>query len=171
MRLKSNQASSDKIRQAFRIGDKTLIGISSINASTGLMRSLSLTEFLLPFKGRDVEIVNLQYGDCKTEIAEAFENTGIAVKSVNEIDTFFNIDHLVALINACDRVITIDNSTVHLSAAMGKSTDLLFPYVVDWRWSGNENAPQWYDCLKVHRPYGVQLKDCINEMIEECFES
>ena len=61
-----------------------------MNKATGLMRSLSLTEFLEPFKNKDVEIVNLQYGDCKKEIAEAFEKTGIAVKSINEIDTFTN---------------------------------------------------------------------------------
>jgi len=116
--------------------------------------------------------VNLQYGDCKAEINEAYEKTGIAVKSVNEIDTFTNIDHLASLIQACDRVITIDNSTVHLAASMGKPTDLLLPYVTDWRWAGGENMAQWYDCLTVHRaPYGVHLKDCINNMVGDCFAS
>ena len=66
----------------------------------------------------DVELVNLQYGDCKEEIFNAYQQTGIAVKSVNEIDTFTNIDHLASLIACCDRIITIDNSTVHLSASM-----------------------------------------------------
>ena len=106
------------------------------------MRSLSLTEFLEPFVGKDVELVNLQYGNCKAEIDDAYKKTGIAVKSVNEIDTFNNIDHLASLIHCCDRVITIDNSTVHLSASMGKQTDLLLPFVTDWRWCGGEK-PQF----------------------------
>jgi len=172
-RLMADDVSSKKIRQAFRIGDKCLVGISwrSMNKSTGWMRSLSLTEFLQPFKGQDVEIVNLQYGDCKQEIDEAYQKTGIAVKSVNEIDTFTNIDHLASLINSCDRVITIDNSTVHLAASMGKPTDLLLPFITDWRWCGGEKMPMWYDCLTVHRaPYGVHLKDCIGELVGECFK-
>lgn len=171
-KLKADLVTSQKIRQSFRIGNKTLVGISwrSMNKATGLMRSLSLTEFLEPFKNKDVEIVNLQYGDCKKEIAEAFEKTGVAVKSINEIDTFTNIDHLASLIQACDRVITIDNSTVHLSASMGKPTDLLLPFITDWRWCGGEKIPMWYDCLTVHRaPYGFHIRECIKQLIESCF--
>ena len=56
-KLLANINSSQRIRQAFRIGEKCLVGISwrSVNKSTGLMRSLSLTEFLEPFVGKDVE--------------------------------------------------------------------------------------------------------------------
>ena len=129
-----------------------------------------MSEFLQPFKNRDLELVNLQYGDCSDEITKAFNKTGIAVKSVNEIDTFTNIDHLASLIQACDRVITIDNSTVHLSASMGKPSDLLLPYITDWRWCGGQKIPMWYDCLNVHKaPYGVHLNDCISTLIDECF--
>ena len=78
------------------------------------MRSLSLAKFLEPFVGKDVELVNLQYGNCKAEIDDAYKNW-YSIKSVNEIDTFNNIDHLASLIHCCDRVITIDNSTAPLS--------------------------------------------------------
>lgn len=171
-KLKADLNSTQQIRQAFRIGDKCLVGISwkSINKSTGLMRSLSLSEFLTPFKGKNVELVNLQYGDCKDEIDQAYRETGIALKSVNEIDTFVNIDHLASLIQSCDRVITIDNSTVHLAASMGKPTDLLLPFVTDWRWCGGQKIPMWYDCLTVHKaPYGIHLKDCVTDLINDCF--
>ena len=171
-KLLADKNSSQKIRQAFRLGHKQLVGISwrSVNKSTGLMRSLSLTEFLEPLKGIDVELVNLQYGDCTQEIREAYDKTGIAVKSVNEIDTFTNIDHLASLIDCCDRVITIDNSTVHLSASMGKQTDLLLPFVTDWRWCGGQKKPMWYDCLTVHKaPYGIHLNKCIKRLINDCF--
>ena len=53
-KLKADTLSSEKIRQAFRIGDKHLMGISwrSVNKATGLMRSVSLSDFLKPLKGR-----------------------------------------------------------------------------------------------------------------------
>jgi tetratricopeptide (TPR) repeat protein len=171
-KLKADMNSAQKIRQAFRIGDRQLVGISwrSINKSTGVIRSLSLSEFLGGFQDKDVELVNLQYGDCKDEIEQAYKDTGIAVKSVNEIDTFTNIDHLASLIQCCDRIITIDNSTLHLAASMGKPSDLLLPYITDWRWCGGKSDPVWYDCLKVHSaPYGVHLKDCIVDLIDDCF--
>ena len=136
------------------------------------MRSIPLPEFLEGFKGKDVELVNLQYGDCKDEIEDAYQKTGIAVKSVNEIDTFVNIDHLASLIQCCDRVITIDNSTVHLAASMGKPTNLLLPHVTDWRWCCGQKSALWYDELTVHvAPYGIHLKDCVNEMITECLDA
>ena len=84
--------------------------------------------------------MNLQYGDCKDEIEQAYKDTGIAVKSVNEIDTFTNIDHLASLIQCCDRIISIDNSTIHLAASMGKPSDLLLPFITGlalvWRQIG-----------------------------------
>lgn len=172
-KLKADLNSAQKIRQAFRIGDRCLVGISwrSMNKATGFLRSLELSEFLTPFKDKNVELVNLQYGDCKSEIQEAYAKTGIAVKSVNEIDTFDNIDHLASLIECCDRVITIDNSTVHLSASMGKRTDVILPFTTDWRWCGGKTIPMWYDCLTVHRAdYGIHLKDCINRIVSNCFK-
>ena len=167
-KLKADTLSSEKIRQAFRIGDKHLMGISwrSVNKATGLMRSVSLSDFLKPLKGQDIEIVNLQYGDCKAEIKKAYEETGIAVKSVNEIDTFSNIDHLASLIHCCDSVITIDNSTVHLAAAMGKPTNLLLPFITDWRWNCEQEKSIWYDHVNIQRAeYGLGLADCIEQMI------
>ena len=106
----------------------------------------------------------------QSEIEQAYKDTGIAVKSVNEIDTFTNIDHLASLIQCCDRIITIDNSTLHLAASMGKPSDLLLPYITDWRWCGGRSEPVWYDSLNLHiAPYGVHLKDCIVDLIDDCF--
>ena len=172
--LKADMQTSEKLKQAFRLGDKQLIGLSwkSKNKATGLMRSLSLTDLLTPLIGKGFEFVNLQYGDNRDEIMEAYKATGIDVKSVNEIDTFENIDHLASLIQCCDKVITIDNSTVHLAGAMGKKTNLLLPYITDWRWLGGTQKPVWYDEVEIHKaPYGVSLKDAAPRLLHQIFQN
>ena len=45
-----------------------------------------------------------------------------------------DIDGLSAKIEACDIVISIDNSTLHLAGSLNKDTIGLIPKVSDWRW-------------------------------------
>ena len=156
--LNVDNIAKDKIRQAFRLGDKKLVGISwrSKNIDTGLRRSLELEELMKTFEGKNVEFVSLQYGDTKEEIKNLFKATGIAVKTVDQIDTFTDIDQLASLIACCDEVVTIDNSTVHLAAAIGVRTHLLLPFVCDWRWFAHNHGSLWYRDLNVYKRDEVQ---------------
>ena len=156
--LKADENVTQNIKQAFRLGNKKLIGISwkSKNSDSGFRRSLELEKLLSIFKGSDCEIVSLQYGDTKKEIKDAYSNTGVAVKTVDQIDTFFHIDKLASLIACCDEVVTIDNSTVHLAGAMGVRTHLLLPFVCDWRWFAHEHGSLWYRDLNIYKKNEVQ---------------
>ena len=148
----------DKIRQAFRLGDRKLVGISwkSKNADTGLRRSLELEEIMKTFAGKDVDFVSLQYGDTQEDIKKLYDATGIAIKTVDQIDTFTDIDKLASLIACCDEVVTIDNSTVHLAAAIGVRTHLLLPFVCDWRWFAHQHGSLWYRDLNVYKRDEIQ---------------
>ena len=53
--------------------------------------------------------------------------------------------------SACDSVVTIDNSTVHLAASLGVDTHLILPHFPDWRWSYVDEGSPWYPGLKVYR--------------------
>ena len=56
------------------------------------------------------------------------------------------------MIDACDVVVSIDNSTVHLASAMGIDVRLLLPFhFCDWRWQFDRNDSYWYDSLKLYR--------------------
>ena len=56
------------------------------------------------------------------------------VLEIPKLDLFSDIDGLVALISACDCVISIDNLTPHLAGALGVNTKLLLPKSADERW-------------------------------------
>ena len=169
-KLLTQEGQSARIRSAFRLGNKKLIGISwySKNSDQGQRRTVPLEKFIQPFIGQDIAVVSLQYGDTEAEIKSVYENTGVPILTVNEIDTFADIDGLASLISCCDGVITIDNSTVHLAAAIGKPTHLLLPSQLDWRWFNNAYENTWYDCLKIHAtPHGYKITETSDEYIAD----
>ena len=50
-----------------------------------------------------------------------------------------------------DLVITIDNSTAHLAAALGVPVWLLLPFASDWRWLLHRKDSPWYPTMRLFR--------------------
>ena len=72
----------------------------------------------------------------------------------DSIDNKNDIDGLSAKISACDVVISIDNSTLHLSGSLNKDTIGLIQKVSDWRWMSNTKITPWYKSVKLFRSDG-----------------
>jgi ADP-heptose:LPS heptosyltransferase len=127
-----------------------VVGISwkSINKEFGLSRSVDLVNFLQVLQGSGTRLVNLQYGDVSAEIARARELTGEIVEVVDDLDIFNDLDGLLALIDACDFVITIDNVTAHLAGSIGRRTAVMVPCgkAEIWYWQGKK-VSAWYPSL------------------------
>jgi ADP-heptose:LPS heptosyltransferase len=77
--------------------------------------------------------------------------TGLDILDLEEIDNFSDIDGLAALISICNDVVSIDNSTVHLSGALGVNTKVLLPLSPDERWGLDDSDSYWYDHLALYR--------------------
>jgi len=133
--------------------NKILIGVGwkSGNPKSGLKRSIDLTDIIKKFDRENVEFINLQYGDVDLEIEQAFEKTGVRVINYKSINNKENIDGLATLIMCCDEVISIDNSTVHLSGALGKTTTVLLPKISEWRWQLTRLDTPWYPSVTLKR--------------------
>ena len=98
-------------------------------------------------------LVNLQYGDVSHEIMEVEKSTGRSIIQVNDIDNFNDLDDFSAIIQACDIVVSIDNSTVHFAGALGVECHLLLPFshASDWRWGLNGTPESYsYDKMSLH---------------------
>ena len=98
-------------------------------------------------------LVNLQYGDVSHEIMEVEKSTGRSIIQVNDIDNFNDLDDFSAIIQACDIVVSIDNSTVHFAGALGVECHLLLPFshATDWRWGLNGTPESYsYDKMFLH---------------------
>jgi tetratricopeptide (TPR) repeat protein len=153
--LKASDHRTKDLRSKILIEDsQNLIGISwhSLANRRGFQkRSISLNQLATSLYSKNVRLISLQYGDFDNEIENLFTETGIQVIQVKDINNMNDIDDLAALISACDKVVSIDNATVHLAGALGKDTQVILPYSCDWRWGEALEKSYWYSSLKLYR--------------------
>ena len=77
--------------------------------------------------------------------------TGNRLVNIPNIDLTDDINSLSNLILDCDLIVTIDNSTAHLSSSLGKQTWVLLPYSGDCRWFENIDQSLWYKNTTIFR--------------------
>lgn len=146
---------SISLKKVFKNSKKFICGIAwkSKNEEIGSDKSLSLKQLLPILKLPDIDFIDLQYGDTEEEKKSLYDEYGIEIKTIDEIDNFNDIDGLSSLIDVCDFVITSSNITAHLSGALGKKTFLLLPYSVGkiWYWHENRNKSLWYPSVNIYR--------------------
>ena len=131
-----------------------VIGISWCTSAKGieaLKRNIPIEMLASELEKIPATFVNLQYGDVKGELQALNKSNDFNIMDLEELDKFNDLDGLAALISACDVVVSIDNSTVHLAGALGTDTRVLLPKVADERWGLDGSASYWYDSLKLYR--------------------
>ena len=149
--LRVDEARREALRKAPGFPERgPIVGLSwkSSNKKFGAEKSLRLSDLAPILSVPGVSFVNLQYGEVAAEIAEAREAFGISVHEVQGLDVFNDIDGLLALIDACDVVITTSNVTAHLAGSIGKKAVVLVPAGKGclWYWQGGSND-LWYPSL------------------------
>ena len=144
--LVADKERASKIRQSLCKDGETLIGISwkSKNKQSGLKRSLELKEFAEKLSAPSIKLVNLQYGDVKEELEQLKREHGIEILQYADVDNTKDLDGLAALIEACDMVESVDNTTVHISGALGKETVVHLNARKNWRWMNSNERHPWY---------------------------
>ena len=152
--LKANNIRVENLRsELLSDGCNKLIGISwhSTNQLRGARkRGINLKQLTPILQLPKTKLISLQYGDVKKDIDDLFSDFGIKVHQINEINNMRDIDDLASLITACDSIISIDNSTIHLAGALGKRSKLLLPYSCDWRWGRGLSTSYWYNSVELY---------------------
>jgi len=154
--LKADNHRTDELRcQLQDSGHGLICGLSwhSKHNTVGDRKSLSLADLLPVLSVHDRHFVDLQYGDTTAERAQLANTTGLQVTRVASVDNFHDIDGLAALIDACDVVITISNTTAHLAGALGKTVFLMLPHSVGrfWWWQAERSDALWYPNVRIFR--------------------
>lgn len=134
----------------YKIMKKIGISWKSKNPLSGMKRSAGLEDIIKYINDEQAIFINLQYGDVSEEISMA-RKKGINIITYDKIDNMKNIDGLLSLINFCDEVVSIDNSTVHFAGAIGKKTEVLMHESADFRWEMKGETTKWYKSLKLKR--------------------
>ena len=152
--LFADKSQATQFRASLAKTGELLIGVSwrSKNSKTGALRSVDLAALLQALNLPRVCLVNLQYGEVQSEL-EALSERGVAhVSQIPGLDVMQDLDGLASLISACDLVVSVDNSTVHLSGALGVQSLVLVPFAADWRWGEDSNSTSvWYNSLTLLR--------------------
>ena len=136
------------IEPTIRQAGQLTCGLSwvSKNAEFGANKTLSLDALVPLLVLPGVNFVDLQYGDTGYERGTLAEQHGLVLQKLDDIDNFSDIDGLAALIQACDIVVTVSNTTAHLAAALGKPVLVLVPAgsSLFWYWHIDRNDSPWY---------------------------
>lgn len=133
--------------------DRPIVGISWFSEAqiVGEARSIDLVELVKEIPD-DLFLVSLQYGATTADLKRVRKELGRDIYQMPSLDHFDDLDGLAALISVCNRVVSVDNVTVHLAGALGKRCDILLPYFADWRWGDDKTISSlWYEGQTLHR--------------------
>ncbi len=169
------RADADKTKEYRRLlspnGEK-IIGINwrSLNNRFAINKSIQLKDLEPIFKTPNCIFVNLQYGDSRTEIAAA-KKLGIQFSQAVSIDLTNDIDSLASLVDACDELVSVSNSTVHIAGALGKTVLLMLPYRSGklWYWSeAKSEGSLWYPSIRTfHQDAQGDWTQALSKVVQE----
>jgi tetratricopeptide (TPR) repeat protein len=126
-----------------KAGDRPLIGLSWYG---GLKKTHTHLRNVHPDMWKrftQYNCTSLQYGDTRV----GAEMIGIPDWQPEEDD----IDDRAALIAACDLVISVCNTTIHMAGALGVPCWVLVPDRPAWRYGLSGDSMPWYKSVKLYR--------------------
>jgi tetratricopeptide (TPR) repeat protein len=129
-------------------------------------------EFLEPLFLLDIDLVSLQKGDEAMDEMKDFLDKHPSFRIKEYSDELKDFSDTAALIENLDLVISVDTSTLHLAASLGKETWLLNRFNSCWRWnSSNKTRTPWYPSMKIfnQRKLG-QWDDVMDDVIKNLKE-
>jgi tetratricopeptide (TPR) repeat protein len=145
-----------QLRDRYRLlfPGKQLVGISwrSGNSSSATIRSIDLPLWMPIFETPDCAFISLQYGDISKDVELLRQDHGVEVYIDADVNAMQDMDRFAAQVAALDVVISVDNSTVHVAGALGKTTWALIPSAPDWRWLKRDRRDTiWYRSVTLLR--------------------
>lgn len=150
------------------LGPRRTIGLAWSGGflRTGLeARTAGLNAFLPLIRKEDAQFVSLQYKDDKAEVEKFEAEHGIKVlrfpwATLKDGD----VDLLAGLLAACDSVVGVHTSSLHLASALGVPTTFLVHRGSGWRY-GPATLPWYGPTTKVHRKKpGESWRDCVSRL-------
>jgi tetratricopeptide (TPR) repeat protein len=103
-----------------------------------------LSEWGEIFKTAGVHFVNLQYGECSAELAEAESMFGVTITNFSDINLKDDIDDSAALMAGLDLVISAATAVSEIAGALGVDSFRLNHYGKQWEVLGRTDIMPWH---------------------------
>lgn len=116
--------------------DVGILWRGGVNRQMQLTRSLKLNRLLETLKFSNLDICALQYSVTETERTLLTENK----MYFPQYDCFSRLDLWFADILSCRKIISIDNSAIHVAGAAGIETHLMSRTPLEFRWGRGLNS-------------------------------
>ncbi len=138
--------------QISKISNRKKIGISwkgGTPKTNQIMRSYELKNFSVLVED-EFELVNIQFGSTQNELENFYAETGREIISFPKEETH-DVHDLASLISCLDAVVTVQNSNVHISGAIGTPCFAIIPSIPEWRYGIEGNRMLWYQSVELCR--------------------
>ena len=113
-------------------------------------------------------VLPVEFHSLQKEVREIDITTLTDFPKINQHqDDLLDFSDTAALIDEMDIVISVDTAVAHLSAAMGKKTFILLPYLPDFRWMLDRADSPWYPTATLFRQPSVGDWDSVISEIRE----
>ena len=170
--LISESKLTNEFKKTLTNKNKLICGLSWISKNDEIGSSKSVTlESLKPILAlEDINFLDLQYSNTQDERNSFFNENGIEIKKFVKIDNFNDLNGVTSLIDACDFIVTVSNTTAHIAGALGKKTFLLLPKGKGrlWYWSTIQNKSLWYHSIEViEQSFTGQWKPVIGNLMKK----
>jgi hypothetical protein len=154
--LKPNPETARHLRKRYEAlaAGRRIVGIAwRSKAPQGEAKSMALMDLAPLLATANVFFVNLQYGDCRTEIADVAAKLGIDVYEDAAVDPLTDMDASFAQVAAMDLVITTSNTTAHAAGAQNIPAWVMLPFGRGalWYWFLHHQQSVWYPSLSLIR--------------------
>jgi hypothetical protein len=119
--------------------------------------------------------VDLQYGDTTEELQTLRQQHGIDIGRCPAVDNFFDLDGHAALVEVCDMVLTVSNTTAHIAGALGKPAYVMLSKGEGrlWYWANRDGRrSMWYRAVNIfeqtkHGEWSDVVSDVGSSMAEK----
>lgn len=130
---------------------KRIVGLSwrgGTVATRQVARSLTLDQLSPLTAFKDILFVVLQHDVTTAEHLLLKERIP---KLFCDLEALHSLDQTASMISACDCVLTVCNTVVHLAGALGKRVNVLAPFAPEWRYGFDQMMMPWYPHVHVYR--------------------
>lgn len=138
-----------------RLGPGLKVALSWRSARAGRLgrsKSLALADLAPVLAVPGVRFIDVQYGDTAAERAAVGQKQDVRITHFYDVDCYRDLDEVLAILDACDLLITTSNANAHLAAALGKPVWLLYPAerAPFHYWAhGGDHRCLWYPSVEI----------------------
>jgi hypothetical protein len=157
-------------KELSKLPHKISIGISWRSGVTLANRERNYTTLLHwepILKHPNINLINVQYGDCEEELKELKEKTGIDIYTFDGLDLKDDFEGTIAMMQSLDLVIGAPSAPL-MQAQMSGVTAWIVMSGKPW-WSFGETNPKWSDNTRIlskndNDPWPEHISDCAKEL-------